>query len=259
MNKVLAAQYVLGIVAMVVFAYISSYYPQYNTEMIIAYFILMTLMMFALTGKQAGQLMRDMQEIQAAEVVYKVRKETSAKLKEKDFAKLKEEMAGQWKSILVGFVPLIALIMVFYIPPLRDAFFSLGGLFTEDKQLANFISFLILYGIFYVVSVPLSLINMRRQARHGTLNVANEYVVTEKGILVDGRLPIRFPLPGKVEVNNRRRFVEVHTIQETMGMNIKTKVRLYTPEPAKLARILREYSEKASRRGEEGEEEAGKA
>ncbi len=250
MNKVLAAQYALGIVAMVVFAYISSYYPQYNTEMIIAYFVLMMVMMFALTGKQAGQLMRDMQEIQAAEVVYKVKRETSAKLKEKDYAKLKEEMAGQWKSMLVGFAPLIALLLVFYVPQLRDMFFSIGGMFTEDKQLANFISFLILYGIFYMVSMPLSLINMRRQAKQGTLNVANEYVVTEKGILVDNRLPIKFPVPGKVEVNNKRRFVEVHTTQQTMGMKVKTKVRLYTPEPTKLARIIREYSEKASQRDE---------
>ncbi len=242
MNKALLAQYLLGIVAMVVFAYIASYYPQYNTQLFIGYFILMTVIMFAFTGKQAGQMMRDLQEIQAAEVVYKVKRDTIAKLKEKDFHLLKDEMAGQWKSMLVSFVPLIAIIAVFYIPPLRDAFFSVGKMFSSEERMANFISFLFLYGIFYVFTIPLSIINMRKQATRGTLSVAGEYVVTEKGIIVDNRLPIKFPVKGKIDVNSRRKFVEIHTTQSTMGVNVKTKIRLYSPEPGKLARIIREKS-----------------
>ena len=252
MSRALVAQYVLGVLAMVLFAYVSSYYPQYNMEMMVAYFVFLMLIMFAFTGKQAGQMMRDLQEIQAGEVVYKARKETVAKLKEKDFAKLREEMSGQWKMMLVGFLPLLIIILVFYVPPMRAAVFSLGWYFTDDKQLANFISFLILYASFYVFSVPFSIYSMGRQAREGALSVAGEYVVTDKGILVDNRLPIRFPLKGKVEVNARRRFVEVHTTQSTMGMEVKTRVRLYSPEPTKLARTLKELSEKASK-GSQGE------
>ncbi len=240
--KGIVTQYLIGIVAIVFFAYINSYFPQYTFQFFIAYMVVMMLVMFAVMGKQAGKMFEAMQEIQRGETIYRIEQATIAKLKEKDFHKLKEEMSTQWKTMMLSFIPLLLVITVFSIPQLRDAVMSIGRSIYGEGQMATFVSFLFLYGIFYVISVPMTIINRRKQAKEGTLTIANSYIVTDKGIIIDNRLPIQFPIEGEIKTDNKRKFVEIHAKQSYMGTSVKQKIRLYTPEPSKLARIIKQHS-----------------
>lgn len=240
--KGIVTQYLLGIAAIVVFAYVNSYFPQYTTQFFIAYMVVMGLVMFAAMGRQAGKIFEAIQEIQRGEPLYKIEKTTIAKLKERDLYKLKDEMSAQWKTMMLSFVPIILVLAIFAIPQLRDSFMSIGRSIYGEGQMANFVSFLFLYGIFYVISVPMTIITRRKQSKEGTLTIANSYIVTEKGIIVDERLPIKFPVEGEIKTDNKRKFVEIQTSQSYMGTTVKQKIRLYTPEPSKLARIIREHS-----------------
>lgn len=235
-------QYLIGIVALVFFAYVNSYFPQYTTQFFIAYMVVMMLIMMAVMGRQAGKIFEAMQDIQRGEVLYKVGKTTVAKLKEKDFVKLKEELSAQWKTMIYSFLPILIALFIFTIPQLRNPIMSLGALIYGEGQMATFVSFLILYGIFYVISIPTTIISRRKQSKEGTLTIANEYVVTDKGIVVDNRLPIAFPIQGEVKTNNKRKFVEIQATQSYMGATVKQRIRLYTPEPSKLARIIKQHS-----------------
>lgn len=240
--KGIITQYLIGIVAIVFFAYINSYFPQYTFQFFIAYMVVMMLVMFAVMGKQAGKMFEQMQEIQMGEPLYKIEQTTIVKLKEKDFAKLKEEMSAQWKNMMTSFLPILVVLAIFTIPQLRDTVMSIGQSIYGEGQMATFISFLFLYGIFYIISIPMTLVNRRRQAREGTLTIANQYIVTDKGIIIDNRLPIKFPIEGEIKTDNKRKFIEIHTKQSYMGTTIKQKIRLYTPEPSKLARIIKQHS-----------------
>lgn len=239
MKLALLAQYLLGLVLMVAFAYMNANYPDKTWLFFLLYLFTFFGIMILITGRQARNIFRDIEEVKKGEVLYSASTEEVLKLREKDMEKTQGELAAQLKLSLLPFLTLFLFLIVFYIPSLRDAFGSLGRALSSDQKVATFYSFLTMYGLFYALSLTTGMYTRRLQAKTGTLNIATAYVVTTKGVLVDERLPIKFPIRGSVTVDSKRKFVELVVKQEVMGSEVKQRVRLYTPEPSRLASLLK--------------------
>jgi uncharacterized membrane protein len=241
MSKYLLLQYGLGVALMVVFAYMNANYPEHTGLFFTLYFVVFLGVLLLLTGRQARGILRDIEQVSRGEVIYEAPSAEVAKLREKDFENTRPELAAQVRYAMLPFLAILLFLIVYSLPWARNAFLNLGRSVTEDAKLANFLSFLAFYGVFYVFSVATGILARRFQSRTGTLQIASKYKVTTRGLLVDDRLPIAFPVKGRITVNSRRKFVELELEQQVMGSRVKQRVRLYSPEPSKLAALLKPY------------------
>jgi len=241
MSRYMLLQYGLGAALMVVFAYVNANYPEHTGLFFVLYFLVFMGVLLLLTGRQARGILREIEQVSKGEVIYEVPASEVAKLREKDFENTRPELAAQAKYAMMPFLIILLFLTLYSLPWVRDTFLSIGESLTQDVKLANFLSFLTFYGVFYVLSVVVGTLARRSQSRTGTLQIASKYRVTSRGIIIDDRLPIAFPIKGRMTVNTRRKFVELELEQQIMGSKVKQRVRLYNPEPSKLAALLKPY------------------
>ncbi|AKG38763.1 MAG: DUF2208 domain-containing protein [Infirmifilum sp.] len=240
MRHALLLQYLLGFVLMVLFSYMNAHYPDKTWLFFTLYLLVFMGIIFFVTGRQAQNIFRDLEEVKKGEIIYQADPDQSLKLREKDMEKTQGELAAQFKVSLIPMLTMILFLMVFYIPSFRQFFQNIGNTLTQDQKMAMFYSFLAMYGSFYLISMITGLYTRRVQSKTGTLTIATKYTITSRGIIVDDRLPIKFPLKGSIGTDNKRKFVEITLIQQVMGSQVKQRIRLYTPEPSKLANLLKE-------------------
>ena len=241
MSKYVMLQYGLGMALMVIFAYVNANYPEHTGLFFTLYFVVFMGILLLLTGRQARGILRDIEQVSKGEVIYEAPSTEVAKLREKDFENTRPELAAQAKYAMLPFLAILLFLVMYSLPWVRDYFLNLGRSFTDDAKLANFLSFLMFYGVFYIFSVATGIAARKFQGKTGTLQIASKYKVTTRGLLVDERLPIVFPVKGRITVNSRRKFVELELEQQVMGTRVKQRVRLYNPEPSKLAALLKPY------------------
>ncbi len=238
MRPALVAQYLLGLVLMVFFAYMNANYPDKTWLFFMLYLLAFMGIIFLITGRQARSTLRDLEEVKSGEKVLEADPLEVLKLRERD-VEYQSELAAQAKVSLVSLLSIITFIVVVSVPPLRGFFDAIGHALAQDQKTATFYSFLALYGTFYVFSLVSGLYTRRLQAKTGSLIIATKYLVTTKGIIVNDSIPVKFPIRGAVVTDSRRKFVEVHLERSYMGTTVKQRIRLYTEEPSKLAGILK--------------------
>ncbi|RLE75043.1 MAG: hypothetical protein DRJ44_06515, partial [Thermoprotei archaeon] len=89
MNRALT--YIISIVAMIFFAYITTYFQQYVSMIFIGYFVLMMIIMMIAAGRSASKILEEINYIQEGEKIITISKETINKIKEKDPLVFEEE------------------------------------------------------------------------------------------------------------------------------------------------------------------------
>lgn len=235
----LALQYIVGIALMVLFAYINAMFPEQTGLFFALYFFAFMGILFLITGRQAKGILRDIDYVNRGTLVYVAPRDEVLKLRERDLENTRPEISAQMKYAMLPLVSVILFFAVYSIPQIREALMGVGHAITPDTKLAAFFSFLTLYGVFYLASILIGTYSRRAQARVGTLSIATTYRITSQGLVVDERLPLKFPIQGRVTVNTRRKFVEIETEQSVMGMKVKQRLRLYHPEPSKLAALIK--------------------
>lgn len=235
----LAAQYILGVALLLLFAYVNAMFPEYTTAFFILYFAAFMGILLVVTGRQAKGILKDLEYVSSGALIYEAPRDEVLRLRERDFEYTRPELSAQVRIALLPFLLIIAFFVLYSLPQVRNFFAALASSLTPSRNLALFLSFVMLYGLFYVASVLSGLYSRRLQARVGTLSIASTYKITSNGLIVDDRLPVKFPIKGRVVVNARRKFVEIEMEQRVMGSTVKQRLRLYHPEPSKLAALLR--------------------
>jgi len=237
------AGYVLGLVSMILFAYITSFYPQHSWTFFIIYFILMMAFTFATTGRSASRTIRDLEYVKGGTKLLEAKKHTVQKAKLND-PMLVQELKGQSALLLLSFVPVAVFMAIVLVPGLRDAIMNgLSGYFRGmGERMSLFLSYLVFYLLFYITSLGTSLITRVYYSRQGgMLVIPSTYTVTERGIIIDGRTPITFPLKNSdLRVDQERRFVEVRVRAPLSGGAPVSRLRLYHPQVMQLYKILKE-------------------
>lgn len=239
------ATMVLSIVLLVVFAYLSSHFPQHLGTFFIAYFAVALAVTLFMGGRAASALIRDLEYIKKGKVLLSVGKDEVIKLKSKDKI-LNDELKRQSTLAFPQFIIFFIMFMILIIPYIRDSIIfhlrNLISIYILDSNLVNFISFLLFYGIFTFV-FQISSVYSRKgiEKMGGKLEVPLFYVVTENGLLLEERIPLKTPLRIlDIKVDTRRRFVEFKVRSTMSGVS---RYRLYHEEPRSLEAFLRRLTE----------------
>ena len=153
------------------------------------------------------------------------------------------DMQEQSKFTMYSMVGMLAAMAYFFILwPYIDVLHQyFNGLVGEGK-LSEFLAYLVYFEGLFVISQASYLWALRKVGKVAIPQMPQGYTVTEKGIVLHGlvgKTAIPFPLPreAKVEVNEKRGFVEI----SVEGKRSITKIRLYARNPKRLAEIIRRY------------------
>lgn len=235
----------LSIALLVVFAYLSSHFPQHLGTFFIAYFIVAMAATLFVGGRAASSLIRDFEYVKRGRVLLSVSREEVDKLRSRDKA-LNDELRRQSLLMFPQIVAFFVTFVILFVPHVRDFiiiyFKNLFMNFFFDDKIANFIAFLLFYSIFMLIFQISALYSKKGIEKiGGKLEVPLFYVVTENGLLLEERLPLKVPLNIlDIKVDTRRRFVEFKVKSHLGGLS---RYRLYFEEPRTLEGHLRRLTE----------------
>ncbi|OYT61699.1 MAG: hypothetical protein B6U69_03130 [Thermofilum sp. ex4484_15] len=256
MNK----QYLISLVTLEVLVFITAFLPSLSGLFFILYFIMIMGVTALLTGKAAKKTLKDLKYISSGVKLYEEGKETIAKIRERDYM-LKRELGVQSKAMMLQLLASVIFMIIFFVPNLRNAIvYGIGDNFKAlvgsaigkelKEKLALFVGYQAIYLSFFLISILTTELTSKYLTRkgHKNLMVSSHYVVTDRGIIIDGRLPIRFPVDlSKLRVNAPRGFVELEigevTSSSPMGGRGASRVRLYASKPKELASIIKKCSQ----------------
>lgn len=239
--------YALSLLLMAVFAYVTAYFQQYATLIFIAYFAVVIIIMLVTTGRSVSKVVKEMEFIQGGEKIMEVKSEVVKKLRARD-PFVVEETKHQAVFGILSLLPLLLILAIMLVGQLREAL--LGGAkallsgFVRDERMLTFGAWFCFYLVFFVAAQGSQMLSRVYGRVRGIkpLSIASSYVVTTRGLIVDNRLPLKFPLEGaKVTLDTKRKFVEIEVGPEVLGPQARgvSRIRLYSPNPRGLYEVLK--------------------
>lgn len=241
---------ILNIVILLIFSFMSTYLQEYFSFLFLLYFVAIMGIQFLLLGKQTKKLISNVKLIESGKKLFEESREIVMKLRLKD-RELSSEMKGQGIILLFQLIPLLIFFPMIFIGSMRSGIINLIKnfiiIYVYDNKLASFISFFLLYFMFFLIS----LITMRYSSYYlkkkniPHIVIPSEYIITNKGLLLDKSQPILFPLKAKdIKMNTNRKFVEISISSKDSPMMPSTRdkitIRLYTNRTKELRKILEE-------------------
>ncbi len=235
---------------MIVFSAISAYFPGMLGYLIIAYLLIFFAIQAIVVGKYTKSMLSDLNYISSGKILLKEDKKTIQKLQAKD-PSYEKMLRKQATSMLIQLGLMILILIVLAYSPVRllipQLILSIQPSIT-DERLLLFISNMVLFLTLFLVSA----IILPRAMGQSPMQIVipSTYKVTEKGMILDERLPLKFPLKiNKLEVNSKMKYIELVVKQDitpsTAGKGEIT-IRLYSTKPKVLLEIIEKNSAKTS-------------
>jgi len=243
------ASWLLSVALLVLFAYVSTYFPEHVGTFFLVYMLAALAVTAMMAGRSATAIYRDLDYVKSGKLLLSVSSDEVAKLKSRD-RELGRELSEQTKAIVPQLVAPFVIMFALLIPDVREG--VLGGLaslvdqLNLSEQAERFLSFLLFYGL---LTLTLYLVNYaagkRLQRAGGRLEVPSFYLVTDRGLVLEGRVPLKAPISAQsVKVDTRRRFLELQ-VRTQAGLGGGTsRVRLYCENPRELEALLKALSKK---------------
>lgn len=245
-------QWVMTIVTMTAFAFFSVYLPpEIQSWMFLAYMLVFFGIYMAMAGLGTRKILQDIEYVSKGKLLYEADKKEVFKVKAKD-GRLTEELKEQTKQSMAHFLPMMVYLSIFifiiYVPSIREALITLPyeklKPIIGDEKLSRFAAYLLFYFILMAIQlIPLRLLSKRGTFRGSQLLMPSKYRVTDRGIVIDDRMAIRFPLSLRtIKVDRSRKFVEIKLKNLPGAPAMQTgevRLRLYTNKTEELAEILK--------------------
>jgi len=229
---------------MEMFVIVSAFFPQYSRMLFIAYIIVTIAVIVLMTGRSAGKIIREIEDIMDGEIIVNVKRESILKLQSKDPEYSKEMRKGLTRQ-LYYFILMILLLMLFNTPyPRILVSLLVSSIGIKTPVWENFMYYQFLYLLFYLISMigyrGLSKLSPQQEAM---IISPTQYTITSKGMVLDNRTPLKFPLKiSSYRVNNKRKFLELEILQYPMPMasNVPVRIRLYSNNPRELLEKIKD-------------------
>jgi uncharacterized membrane protein len=240
-----------SVALLVLFAYMSTYFPEHLGTFMLIYIFAMLAVTFAIAGRSARAIFRDLEYVRTGKLLLSVSSEEIAKLKTKD-RDLNREMNEQVRATLPQLLAPFVFMLVLLVPAAREsALQSLGSLLRPLSLSANaqrFLTFLLFYGLLTLVLYTITYAS-GKYLEHigGRLEIPSFYLVTDRGLILEGRTPIKAPIKALgMKVDTRRKFIELRVKTHVSVGGGASRVRLYCEDPRKLEAYLKALSEERS-------------
>jgi uncharacterized membrane protein len=243
--------WLVSVALLVLFAYMSTYFPDHLSTFMLIYIFAMLAVTFAIAGRSARAIFRDLEYVRTGKLLLSVSSEEIAKLKTKD-RDLNREMNEQVRATLPQLLAPFVFMLVLLVPAAREsALQSLGSLLRPLSLSANaqrFLTFLLFYGLLTLVLYTITYAS-GKYLEHigGRLEIPSFYLVTDRGLILEGRTPIKAPIKALgMKVDTRRKFIELRVKTHVSVGGGASRVRLYCEDPRKLEAYLKALSEERS-------------
>ncbi len=243
--------WLVSVALLVLFAYMSTYFPEHLGTFMLIYIFAMLAVTFAIAGRSARAIFRDLEYVRTGKLLLSVSSEEIAKLKTKD-RDLNREMNEQVRATLPQLLAPFVFMLVLLVPAAREsALQSLGSLLRPLSLSANaqrFLTFLLFYGLLTLVLYTITYAS-GKYLEHigGRLEIPSFYLVTDRGLILEGRTPIKAPIKALgMKVDTRRKFIELRVKTHVSVGGGASRVRLYCEDPRKLEAYLKALSEERS-------------
>ncbi len=240
--------WLVSVALLVLFAYTSTYFPEHLGTFMLIYIFAMLAITFAIAGRSARDIFRDLEYVKAGKPLVSVSSEEVAKLKSKD-RDLNREMNEQVRATLPQLLAPFVFMLVLLVPAAREsALQSLGNLLRPlslSDNAQRFLTFLLFYGLLTFVLYAITYAS-GKYLEHigGRLEIPSFYLVTDRGLILEGRTPIRAPIKAhSMKVDTRRKFIEIRVKTRVSVGGGASRVRLYSEDPRKLEAYLKALSE----------------
>lgn len=247
MKRVLS--YLLNIILLIVFAFISVYVPpNIYYFVMLAYFLVFLSINFVIVGVSAKRILKDLVYVSEGKTIFEESKKTIQLLQRKDKLLAQEsrvELKTYAKSILSMILVLVIMFSIVYIPQLRETMISIPRdlflTYFKDEKISLFFSNIIFYLILMILFMSVSK-SFGGGGSMETMTIPSQYRVTKRGLVIDERLAYRFPLKVKrISRDKSRKYVEL-VVSGTPGLKqnrVTSKIRLYTNRVEELYEILK--------------------
>lgn len=235
----------LSVALLIIFAYLSSHFPEHIGTFFLVYFIAAMIVTLLIGGRAASAMVRDLEYVKKGRVLLSVGRDEVIKLRSRDRA-LNDELKKQTLLAVPQIITFSVIFIILLIPHVRDTIImflrNLLHSYIPEEKLINFVSFLLFYGLFTLIFQINALYSRKGiDKMGGKLEVPLFYAITENGLLLEERIPLRAPLSiSDVRVDTRRRFVE---FKAKSPLGAMSRFRLYCEDPRTLENHLKRLSE----------------
>jgi len=247
MRKIIS--YLLNIAMLAFFAFISVYVPRDMYFLVtLIYLIAFLAINFVIVGISAKRLFKDLVYVSEGKTIFEETKKTIQTLQKKDKLLVQEskvELKSYAKSILVTVLMFIIMMLIVYVPQIRELIISIPkDLFLacfKDEKISLFFSNIVFYLILMLMFMSISK-SLGGGKVMETMVIPSYYKITKRGLLIEERLAYKFPLKVKqVNKNTSRKYVEliISGTPTFKQSGVTSKIRLYTNRVEELYKILK--------------------
>lgn len=243
--------WLMSVALLVLFAYMSTYFPEHLGTFLLVYIVAMLAVTMAIAGRGASAILRDLEYVKAGKLLLSVSSDEVARLKSKD-RDLNREMNEQVRATLPQLLAPFVFMLVLFVPAAREsALQSLGNFLRPlnlDTYAERFLTFLLFYGLLTLVLYAINYASGKYLERiGGRLVIPSFYLVTDRGLILEGRTPVKAPIKAwDVKVDTRRKFMELRIKTRASVGSGASRYRLYCEDPRKLEAYLKALSEERS-------------
>ncbi len=213
-------------------------YGKYVFLLIIVFWVLITYIQSKLSKGPLGHGRARPEDLLNSRKLYEEKNVRDLQMKDEDLLRELQQQSRATMYLSLG--ALIGFLYFMLLWPHINDLISLTSSHLGPGKLAYFAAYLIYFEGFFVINQSVQLYGLRKVGVITTINTPQAYTVTEKGIVIKGLIgqsAIPFPLPPDVrlEVNEKRGFVEI----VKKGKRTVLRIRFYSRNPKRLWEILK--------------------
>jgi len=208
---------------------VAAFIPQYSIYIFLAYFAIMTLIMFrrARIGMKAPS---------TKELGSPIFRESNATRIAMLDAELIAELRGQALASMILLMSSLSLLIIFpiYKATVFNITYEVFKKIIEHEVLALFLAFLLMYEILFGLLSIIRFLVMSR-AKFSNILLPQNYALYRSGVLINDRVFLKITANYCYEYNHKRRYVELRSVGKD-----PTRIRLYTDAASELRDKVRE-------------------
>jgi len=243
MYEDLRMRLLIGQFSMVLYSAVLAFLGRSGKAFLLAFIliILFSVAMSRFTSKKGPLRRVKPEEVLQGRVLYEEKSTREIQTSDRD---LVMDIQEQSKFSMYNMVGMLAAMAYFFLLwPYIDVIYEAVAARVGEGTLAHFIAYLIYFEGLFVITQVSYWWALRKVGKIKMIQMPQSYKVTEKGIVLQGlvgKSAIAFPLPreARVEVNEKRKFVEI----VVEGKRSVTRLRLYARNPRRLFDILKRGS-----------------
>ncbi len=214
---------------------------------ILLFFIVMIVVQTRMGGGPLGQKRVRAEDLEVGRTLHEEKNLRELQMNDEDLIVEMQQQSKNTMTMSLGtFIALGYFFLLWNKIPALEAYFA--DKWGLGVKAAMFLAFLLYFEGVFIINQLFILYSLKKIGKMPVISMPQGFKITDKGIILQGiigRQALKFPLPDdvKIEVNEKRKFVELFKV----GKRSIARIRLYTRSPKKVYDLIIRLNEKAKK------------